>query len=1359
MAQRSVQATDRGLAQSIGDDIILGSAFVFLGRAALQKPALAWVATIAGDAAAARPRVISLLGRAPVALPGATIAPARIPALSLEAVTSDKALYREGRDEVHLLALDPLAAEASTGAAGGREAVLDIKANGADFGAHPVRLDGRGVAAVTLRDLPAGAYEVRLRGAPKDAPACAFTVAEYRLAPLVASLADRRLDGDRLSVAIRLESFGTPVDGAVLLELMDRDRRIGQVRAEARGGLCEAAFAISGEGPHAVNAQLAADPSRTATAPIVGSRAAERSRTTLSTLGIEVTGSLLPSEGSRPVRGLHLEEGGMRTTPFRLERVDARRARITAVAAAESARIVVIDPRAASPRPDAVDPATAPHPAHEDERYRRAEALFQQGRFAEARGLFEAARASLPAPHPNYAYYVACCRAREGDQERATVALNEAIRDGWNDFALLGADEDLASLRGHPGYEAIRTGGRREIAVDNVTSGQAIEVDVPGPIALLAIGAFVGGSPWEGWAATIAPEGIAPRIEAPERCAPGDDVRIAIDTGRAADDVAVYVVVKDARLLTPDTPSSRLAGGLKAFAEAASKELSVGKPTGTLSAAIPPPPPPPPVGYAAARYGRSPVLPSPAMGGPPPPPPMMAARPMPPPPPGFGAPPPPMAYASPAAMPPPPVPGAVMPPPAVAGYGPPPGGMPPPPMAYGPAGGMPPPPAQAFRLDEGAAAFSAPAPGAPLAAPAAPRPGPYRQAAPPPPPAVEEPEVLFAGLVPTAGGRASLTVRVGPDFADYLVEAFVIAGQDWAPAEARVRAEKELFASLDLPAFVHPDDAAIARIHIGSRAGARVRLTRDGEDVPLLADGRPFGPNDALPGGRAEITFLAGPGAYACRVEDVTGASVRVDRRVDPPGKLRRTARGVRFLEPGQRISRDEDPAIVGLRVLQGLEKPFRALTDATSDYGHACCEQTAAKLLAACAMYALADDDKARRARAEAIILAGVRREVTMWLRGQGFKMYPESAPRPETYWGPQAARYLWNLALLRDLSGAAAPGPALSRAIGEGLDMAGDASRAYGLEWPPARFGQAQDAYNALRFGGDATSALGFLRQRTAALPPDALPPPPTPYFTGAVATRAEAAYCAAGLLRAGGSADRPRALALTNGVVKHFGDNGRLYSTVDSVAAIALLSELSAARIVGGAGVVEVDGERLATSAAAAKVGPIRTIQGVEGVTAVEVSRVEEEDWSAFDASLPILVALEKNGSAVRRLRALDAVDLRVKLESGYKGGDLLWVCLPDALSRVTGGGQVKRFSVDFRGQDEVRIPLAATGVTVGPRGEPAPARFAVCVRNMFEEERGGNPGWLDVTVAPPDDGGTGGGSVLGRAVSALKGLFGG
>src|SRR5262249_13832206 len=189
----------------------------------------------------------------------------------------------------------------------------------------------------------------------------------------------------------------------------------------------------------------------------------------------------------------------------------------------------------------------------------------------------------------------------------------------------------------------------------------------------------------------------------------------------------------------------------------------------------------------------------------------------------------------------------------------------------------------------------------------------------------------------------------------------------------------------------------------------------------------------------------------------------RVARDVEAPGKLRSLVRTVRFLEPGQSLSRDRDPNILGLRVLPGLDKPFRALVDATAPFGHACCEQTAAKMLAACAMYALADGDRQRQGRAEAIILAGVRREATMWLRGRGFKMYPESSPEPNSYWGPLAAKHLWNLGLLHELG----PSRALSGAIDQGLDMARDATSAYRIEWPPKRPESCADAYAALPFG----------------------------------------------------------------------------------------------------------------------------------------------------------------------------------------------------------------------------------------------------------------------------------------------------
>src|SRR4029079_4889459 len=102
-----------------------------------------------------------------------------------------------------------------------------------------------------------------------------------------------------------------------------------------------------------------------------------------------------------------------------------------------------------------------------DEGYRRGEALFQEGKIVEARSAFEAALAEQAKPHPNYAYFIACCHARTGDLALAVASLEAAIRHGWSDFAFLHGDVDLAALFGTPAFEALFQ-GPREIAIDDV---------------------------------------------------------------------------------------------------------------------------------------------------------------------------------------------------------------------------------------------------------------------------------------------------------------------------------------------------------------------------------------------------------------------------------------------------------------------------------------------------------------------------------------------------------------------------------------------------------------------------------------------------------------------------------------------------------------------------------------------------------------------------------------------------------------------------------------------------------------------------------------------------------------------------
>ncbi|HEY9743684.1 MAG TPA: hypothetical protein V6C90_24620 [Coleofasciculaceae cyanobacterium] len=140
-------------------------------------------------------------------------------------------------------------------------------------------------------------------------------------------------------------------------------------------------------------------------------------------------------------------------------------------------------------------------------------------------------------------------------------------------------------------------------------------------------------------------------------------------------------------------------------------------------------------------------------------------------------------------------------------------------------------------------------------------------------------------------------------------------------------------------------------------------------------------------------------------------------------------------------------------------------------------------------------------------------------------------------------------------------------------------------------------------------------------------------------------------------------------------------------------------------------------------------IDAIAVLEGAALVELTTEVVEDWNAFRADVPVQVQLVVSQERANGLLCPgDTVELLVEVER-YEPGLLVNVCLPPALSRLEGGGEVKRFSVDFCGRNLVRVPLFVTGHTL-----PAGEHWAVVVSNMFSEERTGNPGVLRVQVSP-------------------------
>ncbi len=1267
----SMAVHDRQVATLASQAITIGKAFAFVGPELMEQPSLRWLKAFV-PASAIGHRILPLIGHAPLELPGVTVQPVKLPRLATAIVSSDKALYREGTDRVNLVAVDPLR--------GDGEATLDVELDGNRLTSRPLML-ARGIATAALGDLPAGSYSVRVRGAASTATPCTFTVAAYKLSALVASMQRQRMEGDSLSVDLKLTTFGTPVNGNVTLELMGEDERIGRFDVKAKDGVASAKLKLTGDGPHSINVQLAADPGKTATVPIIGSRAADRSDTVFSTLGAEVLGSLLPSEDAQEVRGVWLRRGATSTSPVML-RQSGSTATLIALTAIDRLTVVICDPTVPSAASDAIDALTAPHPIGDHE-YAQAETLFLAGDIAKALEGFAAARARRGRIHPNYAYYIACCHARLGDIDAARAALRTAFEDGWFDLEHMRNDEDLASLRGDPMFQALLEGPR--VVSAQLAADQVLELALPSPVALLAVGAYAGGSPWEGYATVVVPSSLTLSVDAPAKPVPGAPMTLAVTTPASA----AYVIVKDARLASTDTPSSMLASRLKAHAQAAGKVLGRGRPTTKLADILPAPPPPPrpaPMMPSSMAYGGPPQMP-PGMAYPSA---MPAGRAFSPNPPRAGGMAPRSAEGAMASM--------MYSAPPVAAMGP----------SMRSRGG------DEDDFDLGGLASDAGALLEPGSAPPA-------NAARPARTIDDAPEVVFAGIVEIANGRGELTVPLPEAFAEYVIEAFALDGAEWASSSQRVHAELDHFATLELPAFVHASDTAVGRLTAGSGAqGMQITVTRDGAPIAVMMNGTVAA--GTLAGPRVEVSFLVGPGDYVASVTDVaSGATIATKRRVDPPGKLRRIAKSVRFLSAREKIALADDPSLVTLRVLPGLDKPFKLMCDATADYGHACCEQTAAKILAACSMYMFAGEDKRRRDKAEEIILAGVRREHTMWLRGRGFKMYPDSGNDVNDYWGKKCARYLWNLDLLR----AGMPSRALVEAIDEALTMARDTTAAYGMQFPPARSEAPEDDYAMLRFQTDEgarQAALGRVRQWSA----NAAGP-----RGNAVEERTDAAYAAAALLRGGGNTLLSDALRLANRVVADIGPEGRLYSTCDSVAAIALMAELQAARIIGGGGSVRIDGQTTKI-ANAVTAGEVSEVEAIDGTVAVEVTQIVEDDWTRFSTAVPVTVLLTSAGRTTTRVQVGDALDLKVRLDDGYIPGDLVWVALPDALSRVMGGGQVKRFSVDPAGRREVTIPLAATGLTVDRNHGEAPQRFAVCVRNMFDEERAGNPGYLDVTV---------------------------
>lgn len=1298
------------------EEIKIGNAFAFIDKDCLDHPQVTSMLQLLGISSNPNPTICSLLGEGEVDLFGRKLDRFQLlKKLNLSALTTDKMIYQHGRDQVTLVA-----------AISGRavdQVLIDLYCQNQlidTLSARIVHGSRNGHLAIRkLYDLAPGEYKAVLSGTKCEA---LFTIAEYQLAPLTAEYIDQKYQNEKFTFSARLATFGVPLTGKVRVELTENGRVITSkvMRADANGQVNHS-FSLKGEGPFVLNFIALDHAEKITCLPIIGSRAAERKNALVSELGRRVETSVLPLPEAISERGLHFKVTAYNNTPFLLEKEIASQAVIASKIATELVKIVVINPitnevvehQFTNVKVGEKFEISIPKPY----------GLVMMGTFVDG----EPWEGWATVIHPTNLQFQVHTEAKVSPGSEIKIRLKTNQPDEVVPVFLLVKDRRLiftdtlesglaGSVKSH--LEQHTRGlnmGKPTQRAHQVSYLMANTIGTTANIFLQVEGGVNSGQkiPLTDERRTYI-IGRAPACDIVI-----NDPEVALQHARlvfAQSEIQIQDLAGDQSLFVNGARVGEYAtlydGAVISFGQAFGQAFGQVKNAIKLRLRILSPN----IALSATTVVPAIALQLPERIN------LTRA-------------------------------GAVTSTGASASFN----------RAIRSATASTSSATQSSpqsdarptsRLNQtavinsdGSVAVIARAriTGVLAESPLTTDPSQVRN---------DFPEVVYAQVV-SVQGEKQIAIQLGDAIAEYTVQAFALDGLDWRAVETEFITTKELFAELSVTPFVAPGDFVLGCATVRSHSGRlALKATIDEEEIPLWFDGVKIQANQEIKEHAAEIWFPLRPGMLKVTIQDLaTKAIDTTEREIYAPGKFQYLARRIKLLSPGEKVSRQDD-SIKALKVLPGISKPFRSLVLATANYGHCCCEQTAAKIVSGVHLFFIADGE-GERDKAEAIIIAGIEREKKMYLPGRGFKPYPTS-PNNVANWTGTAWK---NLAKLEALRGIAPERVQLAKAVEEGLKMVHEIAQAQRISLIPTRLDSLESAYKLIKHNKSwikqaVSYACEHIRgngnQRYAQEGDDHL-----------AQHRYATCYAAAILLYSDEKEHQRLALDLANWVLGQIDQNGCLYATYDSVACMVLLSELERQGLLKneGAGKVKINNKSMDLLDSLTYGDKIEEIEAIDGVVTVEMLQVITEDWDSFHNQVPIHISFQHKGKSIdmNSLKVGDAVDLHVELEDGYQEGDFLQVCLPACLSRIVGGVQAKKFQIDFQGKEEVTIPLVAVAPTLSAKtdsghlgkGEnwlftrlrslfsindrPIGAQhWSLAVRNMYREDRVASTGELSISV---------------------------